>query len=65
MGELLVRFAFWWFSLFRYPVDPREWRWYHHLTFILGSVPASIGFAIIGYQSDKEYKNKNELQEDD
>ena len=65
MGDRLTRLAFWWFGLFDYPIDPKEWRWHHHFTFLLGSIPAAIGFAIIGYQSERAHKKKNELQKDD
>lgn len=69
MGEFLVKWSYRWFDLFNYPDDPASWRWYHHITFLAGSVPLAIGYGLVGRKADKAWnkqkEEENELQEVD
>lgn len=53
IGWLFCEIAFRWFDFFNYPLEDYKWRWYHYMSYLLGSIPMVIGCFFYGIAGEK------------
>ena len=52
IGYVFCEFAFRWFDRFDTPFNEADWRWYHRVSYFIGSAPYGAGCFFDGLQDD-------------
>jgi len=55
LGYLFCEFSFrWWDLPFDVPYIDKDWKWYHHVVYFIGSKPYSIGCYFYNLYPEKD-----------